>query len=76
MKELVEFVAKNLVSHPDAVRVEQSGGGRVLRLRLHVHPDDMGKVIGREGRIAQAIRTILKVAAAQPGQRVELDIGS
>jgi predicted RNA-binding protein YlqC (UPF0109 family) len=74
MKELVEYIAKNLVNHPEDVRVDQSGT-RVVRLRLRVHPDDMGKVIGREGRIAQAIRTLLKIVAARTGRRIELDIG-
>ncbi|MER3405405.1 MAG: RNA-binding protein [Chloroflexota bacterium] len=74
MKELVEYIAKNLVSHPEDVRVDQSGV-RVVRLRLRVHPDDMGRVIGREGRIAQAIRTLLRIAGARSGRRIELEIG-
>ena len=65
MKDLVEYIAKTLVDHPDAVVVtESSTGGRTV-FTLQVEPGDMGRVIGKQGRIAQAMRTLLKVAAAR-----------
>lgn len=76
MKELVEYIAANIVDNPDAVQAfEQRERDRVV-VRLVVDPEDMGKVIGKEGRIAQAIRTLLKVAAAQEGTQALLIIQS
>ena len=74
MKELLLYVAKNLVDNPDAVSVteKQDDEGTVLELR--VAPDDMGKVIGRQGRIAKEIRTIVKSVAMRSGERVSVDI--
>ena len=73
-KELVEYVAKSLVDDPDAVKVEVvvEEGGTVIE--LHVAEDDMGKVIGRNGSVAKALRTLLKVAAARDGESVQLEI--
>ncbi len=73
-KELVEFVAKSLVDDPDSVRVEvvQEKDGTVIE--LHVAEDDMGKVIGRNGSVAKALRTLLKVTAAREGRPVSLEI--
>jgi uncharacterized protein len=72
--ELVEFVAKSLVDDPDAVRVEvhEEDGGQVIELT--VAEDDMGKVIGRNGSVAKALRTLLKVVAAREGQAISLEI--
>ena len=72
--ELVEFVAKSLVDDPDAVSVEvhQEDGGTVIE--LHVAEDDMGKVIGRNGSVAKAMRTLLKVAATRQGEDISLEI--
>lgn len=72
--ELIEFVAKSLVDDPDAVRVEvhEEDGGQVIELT--VAEDDMGKVIGRNGSVAKALRTLLKVTAAKDGQPVSLEI--
>jgi uncharacterized protein len=72
--ELVEFVAKSLVDDPDAVRVEvhEEGGGQVIELT--VSEDDMGKVIGRNGSVAKALRTLLKVVAAREGETISLEI--
>jgi predicted RNA-binding protein YlqC (UPF0109 family) len=72
--ELVEYVAKSLVDQPDAVRVEvhEEDGGQVIELT--VAEDDMGKVIGRNGSVAKALRTLLKVVAARDGQPVSLEI--
>jgi predicted RNA-binding protein YlqC (UPF0109 family) len=74
MKELVEYIAKSLVDHPDQVRVTQVVGEQSIILELQVAQEDMGKVIGKEGRIANAIRTLVKVAAAREGKRAVLEI--
>jgi predicted RNA-binding protein YlqC (UPF0109 family) len=74
MKELVEYIAKSIASHPDEVKVtEEEDDGRIL-LRLEVAPDDKGKVIGRQGRVAQSIRALLRVAAVKQGTRAVLEI--
>ncbi len=74
MKELVEYLARELVDQPEAVAVSQSGSRGHVLLELQVAESDMGKVIGRSGRVAQSIRSLLKVAAARDGVRVTLDI--
>lgn len=74
MKELVEYIAKSLVDHPDQVRVTQVEGEQTVILELQVAHEDMGKIIGKEGRIANAIRTLVKVAAARQGKRAQLEI--
>ena len=73
MKELLLYVAKNLVDHPDAVTVTEVPGD-VTVLELRVAPEDMGKVIGSQGRIAKAIRTIVKSVAQRAGQKVSVEI--
>jgi predicted RNA-binding protein YlqC (UPF0109 family) len=72
--ELVEYVAKSLVDDPDAVSVEvqREGGGTVIE--LHVAEEDMGKVIGRNGSVAKALRTLLKVVATREGEPISLEI--
>jgi len=74
-KELVEYVAKSLVDDPDAVKVEVIEEDGATVIELHVAPDDMGKVIGRNGSVAKALRTLLKVIAARDGELVSLEIG-
>lgn len=74
MKELVEFIARALVDHPDQVRVEELEDSRAITLELHVAPEDMGKVIGKQGRIAKAIRTVVSAAAANEKKRVMVEI--
>jgi hypothetical protein len=74
MKELVEYIAKSLVDNPEQVRVTQVEGEQTVILELQVAREDMGKVIGKEGRIANAIRTLVKVAAARQGKRAQLEI--
>ncbi len=74
MKELVEVIAKALVNNPDEVVVIETEENGETRLDLTVDPSDMGKVIGKQGRIAKAIRTVLKVAASKENKRVTLDI--
>ena len=74
MKELLQYMAKNLVDNPDAVTVveQTSEDGKVLE--LHVAEGDMGKVIGRQGRIAKEIRTIIKTVAQRTGEKVTVEI--
>jgi hypothetical protein len=74
MKELLEYLARELVDNPEAVRVTESQDDRGVLLQLHVDPDDMGKVIGRGGRIARAIRQVVKAAAIRDGVYVHVDI--
>jgi hypothetical protein len=74
MKELVEYIARSIVDHPDQVAVlETRTPGRVV-LTLKVAQEDVGKVIGKQGRIIQAIRTLLKVAAVKEGIKVMLEV--
>ena len=73
MKELLLYMAQNLVDHPDAVSVTEIDGEETT-LELCVAPEDMGKVIGRQGRIAKEIRTIIKSVAQRKGQRVNVEI--
>ncbi|RKL68973.1 hypothetical protein CR203_02735 [Salipaludibacillus neizhouensis] len=75
MKELVESIAKALVDYPDDVVVTEVENGRSLTLKLEVHADDMGKVIGKQGRIAKAIRSVVNAAGANQNQRIQLEIG-
>lgn len=74
MKELVEVIAKSLVDHPEGVRVEEKQQDRQVTLELRVDEDDMGKVIGRQGRIAKAMRTVVKAAATRENKKVSVDI--
>lgn len=74
MKELLEYLAKSLVRHPEEVRVEVAEDDDNVNLVLYVAGDDLGKVIGRQGRIARAIRTVMKAAAVNDGRRVNVDI--
>jgi predicted RNA-binding protein YlqC (UPF0109 family) len=74
MKELVEFIAKSLVDDPSQVQVSEIEGETSLILELRVGPDDMGRVIGKGGRTANAIRTLVRVLAAKQGKRATLEI--
>ena len=74
MKELVEVIAKALVDNPDAVSVTEKEEGEETVLELTVDPSDMGKVIGKQGRIAKAIRSVVKAAAAKEDKKVVVDI--
>ncbi len=73
-RELVEYVAKSLVDDPSAVRVDVVDDNGETVIELHVADDDMGKVIGRNGSVAKALRTLLKVSAARDGEPVSLEI--
>ncbi len=74
MKELLLYMAKNLVDNPDAVTVEEVADEEGKVLELHVAEGDMGKVIGRQGRIAKEIRTIIKTVAQRTGEKVTVEI--
>ncbi len=74
MKELVEVIAKALVDHPEEVSVNEKNEGRTIVLELHVAEGDMGKVIGKQGRIAKAIRSVVKAEAAKEEKKVVVDI--
>jgi len=72
--DLLEYLAKQLVDDPDSVQVEEVDDDDTLVLRLHVAEDDLGKVIGRQGRIARALRTIVRAGSAREQRRVQLEI--
>lgn len=74
MKDLLEYLAKSLVDNPEAVEIEVIEGERSVILQLKVHPDDIGKVIGKQGRIAQALRTLVKAAATKQGKNAIVEI--
>ena len=74
MRDLLDYLARRLVDEPDAVRVEEADEDGALVLRLHVAPDDIGKVIGRQGRIARALRTLVRAGGAHEGRRIVLEI--
>ena len=74
MKELVEVIAKSLVESPDEVVVTEKQSGKTTVIELKVAPSDMGKVIGRQGRIAKAIRTVVKAASSKSSKKVIVDI--
>jgi uncharacterized protein len=74
MKELIEYIAKALVEDPDQVKVREVVGGTSIIYELSVAPEDMGRVIGKQGRVANAIRILLKAAATRQGKRVILEI--
>jgi hypothetical protein len=74
MKELVEYIARSLVDHPESVQVKQVDGEQSVIVELKVDPEDMGKVIGKQGRIAKAIRTIVKASAMKENKRVVVEI--
>jgi predicted RNA-binding protein YlqC (UPF0109 family) len=74
MKELIEAIAKALVDHPEAVQVNSVEGQQATVLELRVHPEDLGKVIGRQGRTAKAMRTILGASGMKLHKRLTLEI--
>ncbi len=74
MQELVKYIAQTLVEHPEEVQVIEKDGAESVILELHVASDDMGKVIGRQGRIAKAIRTVVKAATAKNEKPVFVEI--
>jgi predicted RNA-binding protein YlqC (UPF0109 family) len=74
MKDLVEYIAKSIVNEPDAVNVEEEENEEGITLKLTVADDDKGRIIGKQGQIAQAMRTLLRVKAAKAATRVRLEI--
>ncbi len=74
LQQLIEFIARLLVEHPDQVAVREFGGGDRVRLELKVASDDMGRVIGKSGKVANSIRTVLRVAAEREGKQATLDV--
>lgn len=74
MKELVEVIAKALVENPDEVVVTEKEEGKHITVELHVAASDMGKVIGKQGRIAKAIRSVVKAASSKDNKRVDVEI--
>lgn len=74
MKELVEIIAKSLVDKPEEVHVSEKSGEETIILELKVSQEDMGKVIGKQGRIAKAIRTVVKAAAIKENKKVVVEI--
>jgi predicted RNA-binding protein YlqC (UPF0109 family) len=74
VKELVEYIARALVDNPDQVQVTEVDGDRSIIIELRVAPEDMGKVIGKQGKIAQSIRTLTKATAAKEGKKVTVEI--
>ncbi len=76
MEELLAWIARGLVDEPDAVRVERVDEPDAVVLRLSVAPDDVGKVIGRQGRVARALRTLVRSAGARGDRRIVLEIQS
>ena len=74
MKDLVEVIAKALVDNPDEVVVTEKEEGKHVTIELHVAPSDMGKVIGKQGRIAKAIRSVVKAASLNENKKVDVEI--
>ena len=74
MKELIEYIAKSIADDPDAVVVTEEEEDDRIVITLEVAPDDKGKIIGRQGRVVQAMRTLLRVAAVKKGTRASLEI--
>ncbi|HIT68175.1 MAG TPA: KH domain-containing protein [Candidatus Merdisoma merdipullorum] len=74
MKELVEVIAKSLVEHPDEVVVTETENEKSILVELRVAPSDMGKVIGKQGRIAKAIRSVVKAASSKEDKKVVVEI--
>lgn len=74
MKEFVEYIVKNLVDHPDEVKISEVGGSNTLIIELSVKKSDIGKVIGKKGKTINAIRTLLMSVASRNGLRVNLEI--
>lgn len=74
MRELVEYLTKSLVSNPDAVQVEEVDAGRMTVFEVTVAEEDVGKIIGRQGKVIRSIRSVVKASATRTGARVDVDI--
>lgn len=74
MRELIEYVARGLVAQPDAVQVEEVPSGRMVVYEIRVAEEDVGKLIGRQGKVIRALRTVVKASATRQGVRVDVDV--
>jgi len=74
LRDLVAFMARGMVDHPEDIKVEVLAGGQAARFELHVHPDDLGHVIGKQGRTARSMRLALSASAARIGRKANLEI--
>lgn len=74
MRELVEYLTRSLVSNPDAVKVEEVDAGRMTVFEVTVAEEDVGKIIGRQGKVIRSIRSVVKASATRAGTRVDIDI--
>jgi predicted RNA-binding protein YlqC (UPF0109 family) len=74
VKELVEYIATSLVDDPSEVRIQEFQRGQAINLKLHVAKEDMGRIIGKNGRVANSIRLLLRVAAVMQGKKISLDV--
>lgn len=74
MQDLIEYVARGLVAQPDEVRVEEVPSGRVTLYEISVAEEDVGKIIGRQGKVIRALRTLVKAGATRQGTRVDVDV--
>jgi predicted RNA-binding protein YlqC (UPF0109 family) len=74
MKELIEFLAKNIVENPDSVAVTEEEQNGLKVVKLVVHPDDMGRIIGREGKIIKAIRSLVKIKSLKENRKIFLEL--
>jgi len=74
MKELLSYIIEKIVSHPEDIKIEEETEGGLVNLKLQVHPDDMGLVIGKGGNIIRSIRNLLRVKAIKEGKRVNLEL--
>lgn len=74
MKDLAEFVVKNIVDHPNDIVIEEVSEPNSILLKLNCHKDDMGKIIGKEGKIIKAIRNLLKIRGLMEGKKIELQL--
>lgn len=74
MRALIEYVTRGLVAQPDAVQVAEAPAGRMTRYEISVAEEDVGKVIGRQGKVIRALRTLVKASATRQGTRVDVDV--
>jgi predicted RNA-binding protein YlqC (UPF0109 family) len=74
VRELIEYVTKGLVSQPEAVQVEEVPSGRMVVYEISVADEDVGKIIGRQGKVIRALRTVVKASATRQGVRVDVDV--
>ncbi len=74
MKDLLEYVVKSLVNNPDGVRIEENDNGNEVVFEVHVAPEDMGRIIGKGGRIAKAVRSLMKAASFKENKKVNVEI--